>query len=119
MVPVIEQTLAVKPEIIGYYNQTKGGVDRMNEMVSQYIVKQRTSWWPFAFFYNIMDVAPLATYIIHVEHNPWLKSTEDHHLFLIDLAFQLCKSQIEACSQNPNIVGKPFGKHLIEMCLGH
>jgi hypothetical protein len=39
----VEQTATVKPEIIKYYNQTKGGVDIMDKMLSEYKVKRRTN----------------------------------------------------------------------------
>jgi hypothetical protein len=46
----VEQTTTAKPEIIKYYNQTKGGVDTMEKMLSEYTVKRRTNHWPLAFF---------------------------------------------------------------------
>lgn len=46
----VEQTATTKPEIIKYYNQTKGGVDTMDKMSSEYTVKRRTNRWLLAFF---------------------------------------------------------------------
>lgn len=59
-----------KPEIIEYYNSTKGGVDNMDKMVGSFSVKRKTLRWPVAFFYNIVDVAALAAFIIFRENNP-------------------------------------------------
>ncbi|XP_069592446.1 piggyBac transposable element-derived protein 4-like [Ranitomeya imitator] len=36
----VEETLAAKPEIIKYYNITKGGVDVMDKMLGEYTVKR-------------------------------------------------------------------------------
>lgn len=58
-----------KPDVIHYYNSTKGGVDNMDKLSSHYSVKRRTQRWPLAFFY-ILDIAFLAAYIIYTENNP-------------------------------------------------
>ena len=36
----VEATQSTKPEIIKYYNKIKGGVDTMNKMFGDYMVKQ-------------------------------------------------------------------------------
>lgn len=59
-----------KPEIILFYNETKGGVDTMDKMLGQYTTKRKTNRWPLALFYNILDVAALSAYIIYAENNP-------------------------------------------------
>ena len=46
----VEETQSAKPEIIKYYNETKGGVDAMDKMLSEYTVKRRTLRWLLAFF---------------------------------------------------------------------
>ena len=38
----VEETQLAKPEIIKYYNKTKGGVDTMDKMLGEYTVKRRT-----------------------------------------------------------------------------
>lgn len=53
-----------KPDAIMYYNKTKGGVDAMDQMLSQYTTKRRTKRWTLAFFYNVIDVMALGTFII-------------------------------------------------------
>jgi hypothetical protein len=80
---VYSTTEAKKPEIILYYNSTKAGVDQMDQMLSKYTTKRRTSRWPLAFFYNILDIAALAAYIIFTEHNPQVvHKTDRRRLFL-------------------------------------
>ena len=46
----VEKTQSAKPEIIKYYNKTKGGVDITDEMLGKYIVKGQILRWPLAFF---------------------------------------------------------------------
>ena len=65
----VEETQSAKPEIIKYYNKTKGGVDTMDKMLPEYTVKRRTLRWPLAFFYHMIDVTGLACYVIYGEHN--------------------------------------------------
>ena len=65
----VEETQSAKPKIVKYYSKTKGGVDTMDKMLKEYIVKRRTLRWPLAFFYNMVDVPGLACYAIYREHN--------------------------------------------------
>ena len=46
----VEETQSAKPEILKHYNKTKGGVDTMEKMLGEYIVKRQTLRWPLAFF---------------------------------------------------------------------
>ena len=55
----VEETQSAKPEIIAYYNKTKSGVDTMDEILGEYIVKRQTLRWPLAFFYNMVNVTGL------------------------------------------------------------
>jgi hypothetical protein len=48
----ISEDLNNKPEIILYYNQTKGGVDHMDQMVQTYSCKRKTNRWPMSFFFQ-------------------------------------------------------------------
>lgn len=59
-----------KPNIILFYNNTKGGVDVMDHMLGQYTTKRKTNRWPLAVFYNMIDISALAAYIIYSENNP-------------------------------------------------
>lgn len=114
----IEATQAAKPEIIKYYNKTKGGVDVMDKMVGEYTVKRKTLRWPLAFFYNMVDVAALASYIIYREHNPQFKTKDQRRFFLKDLSNELCKPEVENRSTCQKIVRNPFLRGAMEMVLG-
>lgn len=59
-----------KPEMIQCYNKTKGGVDTVDQIVSDYSCKRRTSGWPMVLWYNMLDVATLNAYINFTEQHP-------------------------------------------------
>ncbi len=46
-----------KADINQFYNQTKGGVDTMDKLVSHYSCRRMTQRWPMTVFYNIVDIA--------------------------------------------------------------
>ena len=77
----VEETQSAKPEIIKYYNKTKGGVDTMDRMLDEYIVKRRTLRWPLAFFYNRIDVTGLACFVIYREHNARFRAKDQRRGF--------------------------------------
>lgn len=58
-----------KKKIINDYNKTKGGIDTMDKMLAEYTCHRRSNRWPFSIFYNMLDVACLATYIIFKENH--------------------------------------------------
>jgi len=104
-----------KPEIIKYYNSTKGGVDRMDQMIGRYTTQRQTNRWPLAFFFNIIDVASLATYIIYYENNKMIpKKTSQRRIFLRQLSEELCMPHIQERSQNCQIMRHFSTKMAIE-----
>ena len=54
-----------KPKMIDDYNKLKGGVDNMDKYLSEYTTKRKTNRWPLAFFYNMLDVAALAAFVLY------------------------------------------------------
>lgn len=111
----IDNSMNNKPEIIKYYNKTKGAVDTMDKMLGEYTTKRTTKRWPLAFFFNIIDVAALAGYIIYMDHNQNVKSTDKRRKFLKDLAYQLCLPAVNRRSEGP--FRKNSTKSAIEMVL--
>lgn len=93
-----------KPLLILDYNKTKGGVDNMDKCLSEFSTKRRTNRWPLAFFYNIVDVAAFAAYVIYIDNNSYLKaSTSRRRMFLHQLSEQLCKPEMEGRANNSRI----------------
>lgn len=54
-----------KPEIITFYNSTKGGVDALDEKCTVYSTSRRTRRWPLAIFYTLMNISMVNSYIIY------------------------------------------------------
>ncbi|XP_044062125.1 uncharacterized protein LOC122880764 [Siniperca chuatsi] len=56
-----------KPESVTYYNNTKYGVDVLDQMAKAYSVKGGTRRWPVAVFYNILDLTGINAHILFKE----------------------------------------------------
>lgn len=67
---VDDSSVKKKPEMIQYYNKTKGGVDTMDQMVRTYSCKRRTQRWPMVLWYNMLDVATLNAYTSFTSQHP-------------------------------------------------
>lgn len=53
-----------KPEIITFYNVTKGGVDVVDRMCSNYSVGRTSNRWPLTMFYFLLDIVGINCQII-------------------------------------------------------
>ncbi|CAF2332905.1 unnamed protein product [Rotaria sp. Silwood2] len=82
---VVDNDQKNKPDIILYYNDTKGGVDRMDQMVQTYSCKRKTKRWPMTFFFNVLDVGGIAAFVVWITKNPQWNERKRHRrrLFLI------------------------------------
>ena len=65
--PDVAATSDKKPEVILFYNCTKGGVETLDKMVRTYTCKRMTRRWPFALFYNRTDVSAVNAFIVWLE----------------------------------------------------
>lgn len=63
----INQTTG-KPEMIMFYNQTKGGVDTFDQMCSGMSCSRKTNRWPMVMFYGILNITFVNSYVIYC-HN--------------------------------------------------
>lgn len=73
----------------------------MDQLLGRYTTHRRTNRWPLAFFYNILDIAALASYIIYIENNKMLqRKTSDRRVFLRQLGEELCYPEIQNRSLN-------------------
>jgi hypothetical protein len=57
-----------KPEIIEFYNKTKGRVDMLDQTCARYAVQQATPRWTMAMFYGMINIAAVNALVIHT-HN--------------------------------------------------
>lgn len=90
-----------KPEIIAYYNTTKGGVDSLDEKCAIYGTSRRTQRWPMAIFFRILDMSAVNAYIL----NGCYKNNQDvsRSNFIKNLAMSLVKPYMEIRLRNPRI----------------
>lgn len=66
--PNINETSG-KPEIIHFYNETKGAVDTVDQMCSNMCTNRKTKRWPLCMFYNMLNLSTINSYVIHVSNN--------------------------------------------------
>ncbi|KAJ8867695.1 hypothetical protein PR048_031498 [Dryococelus australis] len=59
-----------KPDIIEFYNSTKGGFDSLDQKCACYSIGRRTRRWPMAIFYAMLDIAGVNSFIIHTYMHP-------------------------------------------------
>jgi len=92
-----------KPEIVVHYNETKSGVDNLDHLVRLCSVRCKTARWPLVMFFNTVDVAGVASFVVWTSKNPeW--SANSHHrrrLYLKELARALVQPQLDRRALNP------------------
>ncbi|UYV66363.1 hypothetical protein LAZ67_4001469, partial [Cordylochernes scorpioides] len=77
-----------KPDIIMDYNLTKGGVDTIDQMVSNFFTSRRSRRWPLALFYALLDITALNSYIIF-NYQIDKKDKKERSTFIVDLGRSL------------------------------
>ena len=87
--PSVDQTsISKKPEVILFYNKTKGGVDTLDQMARTYSCKRMTRRWPLVIFYNMLNISAINAFIIGKQLG--LESAKKgRRKFLIQLAKEL------------------------------
>jgi hypothetical protein len=58
-----------KPEIITFYNMTKGGVDVVDELKGNYSVARTSRRWPLTIFYSLLNIAGINSQLIYKANN--------------------------------------------------
>jgi hypothetical protein len=97
-----------KLEIILYYNSTTGGVDRMDQMGQTYSCKRKTKRWPMTFFFNIVDAAAIAAFLVWTTKNSQWNEKKRHRrrLFSLQLGHDLVEFHIDRRRQQPQAIQK-------------
>lgn len=54
-----------KPEVIEFYNATKGGADTFDKMCTQFSSGRMTGKWPLCVFYGMINASCINSWIIH------------------------------------------------------
>ena len=63
-ISIVEEDRKKRPEIIKFYNETKIGVDLVDQMGQTHTCKRQTRRWPLILFYNVLDIAALNAYTV-------------------------------------------------------
>ncbi|KAJ4431068.1 hypothetical protein ANN_19661 [Periplaneta americana] len=84
------------PEIIEFYNSTKGGVDMFDQMCSTYSCNRKTQRWPLCVFYGIINSSCLNAYVI-LRHNMTTVGAhvQPREMFLLSLGEAMMTPWIE------------------------
>lgn len=114
--PEVEFEKKNKPKMITDYNRLKGGTDSMDKMLSEYTCQRKTNRWTLSFFYNMTDIAALASYIIYKDN--WNLTKLKRRMFVKDLALELCRPEIERRRENSYVNRIFTTKSAIEALLG-
>ncbi|XP_046479055.1 piggyBac transposable element-derived protein 4-like isoform X1 [Neodiprion pinetum] len=82
-----------KPEIVGFHNATKGGIDTFDELCKNYTTNRTTKRWPMRLFFGMLDRAGVNSAVLYNlrEANPTLA----RHTFLKELVHGLIKPCLE------------------------
>ncbi|UYV77142.1 hypothetical protein LAZ67_14003430 [Cordylochernes scorpioides] len=83
-----------KPEIIMFYNMTKGGVDMMDEMTATYNCARNSRRWPMVIFYSLLNIGAINSQIIHFENGNASKVKSRRH-FLKTLSLDLIEEMVK------------------------
>lgn len=82
---------AFKPEIITFYNSTKGGVDVVDRMKSEYSVTRKSNRWPFTIFCTLLNITTINSQIIYAANTQIILK---RRLYITELAKQLTRPQL-------------------------
>lgn len=86
-----------KPDVVLYYNKTKGGVDATDERVGTYSVKFKCRRWHVIVFCNLLDLSALNGFVVHSIFDPqWNnKKLQRRRLYLLALGNALVQEHIQ------------------------
>jgi len=83
---------AMKPEILTFYNHTKGGVDTVDELKGSYSVSRTSCRWPLTIFYSLLNIAGINSFIIIKDNDSEKHKKLTRRYFLKELSKELCMS---------------------------
>jgi len=76
-----------KPEIILFYNSTKGGTDTFDQLCHAYTATRSTRRWPLRYFYGMLDQGGVNAYVLFLLKNPDARLKRS--TFLFDLGYSM------------------------------
>jgi len=93
-----------KPEIIMFYNKTKGGTDTFDQLCKEYTTRI-TNRWPMRFFFGMLDQAGINAFILYYlgKNNAIIHRREFIKELTFDLVQPCLKKRLEVSSLRKNI----------------
>lgn len=91
-----------KPEVIHFYNSTKGGVDTVDQMCGNYLVSRRTRRWPLSIFFQLLNIAVINANILY-NNTQIEKKHKNRRSFLKSLSMNLMNNHLSERSQMTNL----------------
>ncbi|KAG7165311.1 uncharacterized protein LOC121870531 [Homarus americanus] len=90
-----------KPEIINYYNKTKGAVDTFDQMCSMYFCSRKPRRWHLCLFYGIVNAATINSRIIYSKNKEGQQvKKQERRSLMQDLALQMVTPWAQKKSQH-------------------
>ena len=83
-----------KPEIILSYNSTKGGVDTLDHLVSNFTCRRKTNRWTTNMFFFMLDKAAYNTFVLHSMKSEQIKNARLRRTLLERLSTDLMERAI-------------------------
>ena len=93
-----------KSDLQLYYNETKAGVDVLDEMCKRYTVRCKVLRWPLVHFHNMLDVTGINAFLIFNHYHPaWttVNVAKRRRYFLHQLALELAQEHMEFRLRDP------------------
>jgi len=81
----------MKPEIITFYNSTKGGVDTADQLCANYSVSRKVKRWPMVIFFSMLNVSGINSQVIYLGNN---QKSLRRRIFLKTLAHELMLGEL-------------------------
>lgn len=104
-----------KPEIIEFYNSTKGGVDAFDQKCANYSVSRRTQRWPCVIFSAILNIASANGFVLWKASNIGMRMKRNQYIkhigqslikpFIIERKRQSSSFSTELRSRIDNFLG--------------
>ena len=89
-----------KPEVVLFYNQTKSGTDKFDQLCKTYTVARKTRRWPLRIFYAMLDQSAVNAFILYTLKS---ESLLYRRMFLKNLGFELAENHMIERAQTPQL----------------
>ena len=98
--PDTQREEIMMPHLVGVYNKYMNGVDRSDQMVSYYALRQKTMKWWKRLIFHVLNVAVVNSYILYKEYTGNKKMT--HRQFRVKLIEAMVDVPQEDLISTPN-----------------